>query len=102
MLFRSRLSLSPRGFDVIAEVKLRSPAIGALKGGDENVAARVGDYAGAGAAASGTAFSTAGGAAFGAGWGFPRRASAWLAQPITMTESAAINCRCFFMSLPCR
>jgi len=46
-----RLSLSPRGFDVIAEVKLRSPAVGALKGGDENVAARVADYAAAGAAA---------------------------------------------------
>ena len=46
-----RLALSPRGFDVIAEVKLRSPAIGALKGSDENVAARVGDYAAAGAAA---------------------------------------------------
>jgi len=46
-----RLSLSPGGFDVIAEVKLRSPAVGALKGGDENVAARVGDYAAAGAAA---------------------------------------------------
>ena len=46
-----KLSLSPQGFDVIAEVKLRSPAIGALKGGDENVAARVGEYAGAGAAA---------------------------------------------------
>lgn len=46
-----RIALSPRGFDVIAEVKLRSPAIGALKGSDENVAARVGDYASAGAAA---------------------------------------------------
>jgi indole-3-glycerol phosphate synthase len=46
-----RLSLSPRGFDLIAEVKLRSPAVGALKGGDENVAARVGGYAAAGAAA---------------------------------------------------
>ncbi len=45
------LSLSPRGFDVIAEVKLRSPAVGQLKGGDENVAARVGSYAAAGAAA---------------------------------------------------
>ena len=46
-----RLALSPQGFDVIAEVKLRSPAVGALKGGDENVAARVTDYADAGAAA---------------------------------------------------
>lgn len=46
-----RLALSPQRFDVIAEVKLRSPAAGALKGGDEDVAARVGDYAAAGAAA---------------------------------------------------
>jgi indole-3-glycerol phosphate synthase len=46
-----RLLLSPKGFDVIAEVKLRSPAVGALKGGDEDVAARVTGYAQAGAAA---------------------------------------------------
>ena len=46
-----RLNLSPQGFDLIAEVKLRSPAVGLLKGGDENVAARVGEYAEAGAAA---------------------------------------------------
>ncbi len=46
-----RLKLSPERWDLIAEVKLRSPAAGALKGGDENVAARVGDYAEAGAAA---------------------------------------------------
>ena len=46
-----RLTLSPQRFDLIAEVKLRSPAAGALKGGDEDVAARVGDYAEAGAAA---------------------------------------------------
>jgi indole-3-glycerol phosphate synthase len=39
------------GFDLIAEVKLRSPAAGQLKGGDEDVAARVAGYAGAGAAA---------------------------------------------------
>lgn len=45
------LVLSPQGFDVIAEVKLRSPAVGQLKSGDEDVAARVGAYAGAGAAA---------------------------------------------------
>jgi indole-3-glycerol phosphate synthase len=45
------LVLSPQGFDVIAEVKLRSPAVGQLKGGDEDVAGRVGAYAGAGAAA---------------------------------------------------
>src|SRR5215468_9867904 len=38
-------------FDLIAEVKLRSPAAGQLKGGDENVGARVTTYASAGAAA---------------------------------------------------
>ena len=31
------LTLSPQGFDVIAEVKLRSPALGQLKGGDETL-----------------------------------------------------------------
>jgi indole-3-glycerol phosphate synthase len=46
-----RLLLSPKGFDVIAEVKLRSPAVGQLKGGDEDIAARVTRYAAAGAAA---------------------------------------------------
>jgi indole-3-glycerol phosphate synthase len=46
-----RLVLSPRGFDVIAEVKLRSPAVGQLKGADEDIAARVTSYARAGAAA---------------------------------------------------
>ncbi len=46
-----RLLLSPKGFDVIAEVKLRSPAVGQLKDGDEDVAARVTSYASAGAAA---------------------------------------------------
>jgi indole-3-glycerol phosphate synthase len=46
-----RLVLSPKGFDVIAEVKLRSPAVGVLSGGDEDVAARVTSYAAAGAAA---------------------------------------------------
>jgi indole-3-glycerol phosphate synthase len=46
-----RLLLSPKGFDVIAEVKLRSPAVGQLKDGDEDVAARVSSYAAAGAAA---------------------------------------------------
>lgn len=45
------LVLSPLRFDVIAEVKLRSPAVGQLKSGDEDVARRVGAYAGAGAAA---------------------------------------------------
>jgi indole-3-glycerol phosphate synthase len=46
-----KLKLSGQGFDLIAEVKLRSPAAGALKGAEENVAARVSDYAQAGAAA---------------------------------------------------
>jgi indole-3-glycerol phosphate synthase len=45
----ARLALSRR-FDLIAEVKLRSPAAGQLKS-DDNIAARVGDYAQAGAAA---------------------------------------------------
>ena len=45
-----RLALDGR-FDLIAEVKLRSPAAGQLRGGDEDVAARVAAYAGAGAAA---------------------------------------------------
>jgi indole-3-glycerol phosphate synthase len=46
-----RLLLSPKGFDVIAEVKLRSPAVGQLQTGDEDIAARVTRYAAAGAAA---------------------------------------------------
>jgi indole-3-glycerol phosphate synthase len=46
-----RLRLSAQGFDVIAEVKLRSPAAGELKGGDEDVAARASAYAAGGAAA---------------------------------------------------
>lgn len=46
------LRLSPQGFDVIAEVKLRSPAVGQLKaGGTEDIVARVGAYATAGAVA---------------------------------------------------
>jgi indole-3-glycerol phosphate synthase len=46
------LYLSPEGFDVIAEVKLRSPAVGQLRdSGDEDVVARVKGYAAAGAAA---------------------------------------------------
>ncbi len=45
------LRLSPQGFDVIAEVKLRSPAVGQLAGGSTDVAARVAAYAAAGAAA---------------------------------------------------
>jgi indole-3-glycerol phosphate synthase len=47
----AKLMLSPLGFDLIAEVKLVSPAAGKLKGSDEDVAARVTDYAAAGAAA---------------------------------------------------
>src|SRR5580704_4649739 len=39
------------GFDLIAELKLRSPAQGQLKGADEDVAARVLAYAAGGAAA---------------------------------------------------
>jgi indole-3-glycerol phosphate synthase len=46
-----QLRLSPQKFDVIAEVKLRSPAVGVLRGGDENIIARVSSYAAAGAAA---------------------------------------------------
>jgi indole-3-glycerol phosphate synthase len=46
-----RLRLQPGGFDLIAELKLRSPAAGQLKGPGEDVAARVAAYARAGAAA---------------------------------------------------
>jgi indole-3-glycerol phosphate synthase len=46
-----QLLLSPQGFDVIAEVKLRSPAVGVLKGAGEDISARVTLYADAGAAA---------------------------------------------------
>ncbi len=46
-----RLRLDPAGFDLIAELKLRSPAQGALRGPDEDVPGRVGAYARAGAAA---------------------------------------------------
>jgi indole-3-glycerol phosphate synthase len=45
------LIASDGGFDLIAEVKLRSPAAGVLKSGEENVASRVTSYASAGAAA---------------------------------------------------
>ncbi len=44
------LRLSPQGFDLIAEVKLRSPAVGQLQGGDCDIASRVRLYAQAGAA----------------------------------------------------
>ena len=47
-----RLTLSARGFDLIAEVKFRSPAAGRLREGNaESVLARVAGYAEAGAAA---------------------------------------------------
>ena len=45
------LRLQQGGFDLIAELKLRSPAVGKLKGMDEDVVARVTTYAHAGAAA---------------------------------------------------
>ncbi|HYP78666.1 MAG TPA: indole-3-glycerol-phosphate synthase [Steroidobacteraceae bacterium] len=46
------LRLSPQRFDVIAEVKLRSPAVGILRDGEaEDIEARVSRYAAAGAAA---------------------------------------------------
>ncbi len=45
------LRLVPGGFDLIAEMKLRSPAVGQLKGGDEDLAERVSGYARAGACA---------------------------------------------------
>jgi indole-3-glycerol phosphate synthase len=46
-----RLALSAEKFDIIAEVKLRSPAVGALATDDAGVVSRVADYARAGAAA---------------------------------------------------
>lgn len=46
-----RLRRDKARFDLIAEMKLRSPAVGQLKSGDEDVAARVTAYAQAGAAA---------------------------------------------------
>ena len=45
------LKLHPEGFDLIAELKLRSPAAGPLAGAGEDIAARVSGYARAGAAA---------------------------------------------------
>lgn len=45
------LKLSGLGFDLIAEVKLRSPAVGKLERGGEDIGARAKDYALAGAAA---------------------------------------------------
>ncbi len=46
-----RLKLSSQGFDIIAEVKLRSPAMGALRDASEDIGARVTSYAAAGAVA---------------------------------------------------
>jgi indole-3-glycerol phosphate synthase len=46
-----RLTPNPARFDLIAELKLRSPAVGQLRSGDENVEGRVTAYARAGAAA---------------------------------------------------
>ncbi len=46
-----QLRCDPARFDLIAEMKLRSPAVGQLKPGDEDVGARVTAYARAGAAA---------------------------------------------------
>jgi indole-3-glycerol phosphate synthase len=46
-----RLQLSAEGFDLIAEVKRRSPAVGQLDTGSDDVGARARDYAQAGAAA---------------------------------------------------
>ncbi len=46
-----RLRLSAAGFDLIAELKLRSPALGVLREGAGDVADRVAAYARAGAAA---------------------------------------------------
>jgi indole-3-glycerol phosphate synthase len=45
------LRLDPRGFDLIAELKLRSPAAGRLRTADEDLSARVAAYARAGACA---------------------------------------------------
>jgi indole-3-glycerol phosphate synthase len=45
------LKLDARGFDLIAELKLRSPAAGVLRAAGEDVGARVDAYARAGAAA---------------------------------------------------
>jgi len=45
------LRLDAGGFDIIAEIKFRSPAAGQLRGSDGSVAARAAAYASAGAAA---------------------------------------------------
>jgi len=46
-----RLQLHPQRFDLIAEIKLRSPAAGQLKAQDHELGARASEYASAGAAA---------------------------------------------------
>ena len=46
-----RLQLQPNGFDLIAELKLRSPAQGQLQAGTPDIAGRVAAYARGGAAA---------------------------------------------------
>jgi len=46
-----RLTANPARFDLIAELKLRSPALGQLESGEKDVAGRVTAYARAGAAA---------------------------------------------------
>jgi indole-3-glycerol phosphate synthase len=46
-----RLTASAQGFDLIAELKMRSPAVGQLGAADEDVVTRVQRYAKAGAAA---------------------------------------------------
>jgi len=45
------LQLSPAGFDLIAEIKLRSPAVGELKQAHESIEVRAAAYGAAGAAA---------------------------------------------------
>jgi indole-3-glycerol phosphate synthase len=45
------LRLSPSGFDVVAEIKLRSPAVGALQDPARNRLGRIAEYARGGAAA---------------------------------------------------
>lgn len=46
-----RLDFHPAGFDIIAELKLVSPAAGRLKDADEDISSRVAAYASGGAAA---------------------------------------------------
>lgn len=46
-----RLALSPKGFDLIAEIKMTSPSAGVLSADSDAIETRAGVYAGAGAAA---------------------------------------------------